>query len=69
VGVDTGVLFAGKAEICNIVRRDLYPDAASYMQGLKVHGGNFLALANAIEHTPREDQDAIATALSNVLCK
>lgn len=69
IGPASGVLFAGKAEICNIVRRDLYPDAASYMQGLRVHGGDFLVLANAIERAPREDQDGIATALSNVLCK
>jgi hypothetical protein len=69
MGVSAGFLFSGKTEICNVVRRDQYPDTASYVQSLQVHGGDFAAFANALAHESPQNQDAIAVALSNLLCK
>jgi hypothetical protein len=62
------VLFAGQSDVCQVLRRDQYNSLASYLGSLRDHGGEFSNLADAISRAPTSDQEAIATALSKLLC-
>ena len=62
------VLFTGQGDVCQVMRRDQYNSLSSYLGSLRDHGGEFSNLADAISRAPADDQEAIATALSKLLC-
>jgi hypothetical protein len=62
-------LFAGRGDVCQVLRRDLYSDPAGYLEALQAHGSDFEKLADSIKRLPTQEQDALATSLSNLLCK
>lgn len=64
-----GVLFGSSQEVCTVLRRDQYNSVSSYLQSLDVHGGAYSQLAKAISRASPQDQEQIASSLSELLCK
>ncbi len=63
------VLFVSPQDVCTVLRRDQYEDISSYVRSLQAHGGDFAKLGKAIDLASPEDQEKIASSLSDLLCK
>jgi hypothetical protein len=68
-GAGAAVLFASQAQVCNVLRRDQYSNLSAYLDALRSHGGDYSSLATVVANQKPEDQEQLATTLSNLLCK
>ena len=68
MGESLPVLFAGRQDVCQVLRRDQYGDIGAYIKALQIHGGDYARLAESIGQDSPENQEKISRALSDILC-